>query len=40
MRVIQSCEDLFDPYINLRAAKALYDYSEERNGNGFQPWNK
>jgi len=40
MRVIQSCEDLFDPYINLRAAKALYDYSEERSGNGFRPWGK
>lgn len=35
--VIQYCEDLFDPQVNLLAAKALYDYSKKR-GNGFQPW--
>ena len=32
------CEELFDPAINLKAAKAIYDYSKEHNGNGFQPW--
>jgi hypothetical protein len=32
------CEQLFDPYINLVAAKAIYDYSEKTNGNGWQPW--
>jgi len=32
------CEQLFDPYLNLKAAKALYDYSQEANGNGWQPW--
>ena len=35
VKVLQSCNDLFNPYINLRAAKALYDYSEDTNGNGF-----
>lgn len=32
------CEQLFDPYTNLAAAKALHDYSKEANGNGWQPW--
>jgi hypothetical protein len=32
------CEQLFDPYTNLKAAKALYDYSEQTNGNGWEPW--
>ena len=35
--IIKYCEDLFDPLTNLRAAKALYDYSQE-NGSGFRPW--
>lgn len=39
-KVIDLCEDLFDPYTNLKAAKALYDYSEDKTGNGFQPWGK
>lgn len=33
------CDELFDPYINLKAAKALYDYSLRANENGWQPWN-
>lgn len=33
------CEQLFDPLTNLKAAKALYDYSEKQQGEGFQPWN-
>lgn len=32
------CDELFDPAINLKAAKAIHDYSQEHNGNGFQPW--
>ena len=32
------CEQLFDPYLNLLAAKAIYDYALETNGNGWQPW--
>lgn len=35
--VLQYCEDLFNPQVNLLAAKALYDYSKQR-GSGFQPW--
>lgn len=33
------CEQLFDPYLNLLSAKALYDYSETHQGNGWAPWN-
>ena len=36
--LIQYCKDLFDPYVNLSAAKAIYDYAEKTNGNGFNPW--
>ncbi len=32
------CEQLFDPTLNLRAAKAIFDYAQEKNGNGWQPW--
>jgi hypothetical protein len=32
------CEQLFDPYPNLLAAKAIHDYAQETNGNGWQPW--
>jgi hypothetical protein len=32
------CEQLFDPIHNLRAAKAIFDYAQEKNGNGWQPW--
>jgi hypothetical protein len=32
------CNELFDPYLNLKAAKALYDYSLRENKNGWQPW--
>lgn len=32
------CEHLFDPYLNLLAAKAIHDYAQQTNGNGFHPW--
>ena len=32
------CEELFDPFTNLKAAKALHDYAQQANGNGWQPW--
>jgi hypothetical protein len=32
------CEQLFDPYLNLVSAKAIYDYAQQHNGNGWQPW--
>ncbi len=37
---INYCKDLFDPYLNLVAAKALYDYAEKTHRNGFTPWGK
>jgi hypothetical protein len=30
--------DMHDPYLNLVFAKWLFDYSEDRNGCGWQPW--
>jgi hypothetical protein len=33
------CNELFDPYLNLKAAKALYEYSLRANQDGWQPWN-
>ena len=32
------CNELFDPYTNLKAAKAIYDYSLRENDAGWQPW--
>ena len=31
-------DELFDPRTNVRAAWAIYQYSLERNGDGFLPW--
>ena len=31
--------DMWNPELNLRFALWLYQYSEERNGDGWQPWN-
>lgn len=36
--IINSCEDLFDPLMNLKAAKAIYDYGVERNQCPWRPW--
>lgn len=36
--IVNTCQDLFDPVVNLRAAKALYIYSFDRHGCGWQPW--
>lgn len=35
---IVGCNELFDPYTNLKAAKAIYDYSLRENDAGWQPW--
>lgn len=32
------CDSLFDPATNIRAALAIYEYSVDRNGDGFLPW--
>lgn len=34
-RIIKTSDDLYNPRTNLRAAKALYDYSVSR---GYTPW--
>lgn len=36
--IITNCEDLFNPVINLRAAKALFDYEVNRGQCGWSPW--
>lgn len=37
--IVDVCDDLYNPLVNVRAAKAIYDYSVEHNrGNGWQPW--
>jgi hypothetical protein len=36
--ILDECEDLYDPMVNVRAMKAIFDYSVEANGNGWQPW--
>jgi len=38
--ILSSCTQLSNPIINLRAALAIFEYSEERNDNGWQPWGK
>lgn len=36
--ILQTCDQLFDPEINLRAAWAIYNYSVGKNNNGWHPW--
>lgn len=36
--VLASCDDLWNPEVNLRAGLAIYNYSEDVNGDGWQPW--
>jgi hypothetical protein len=36
--ILTNCSELFDAATNLRAARAIHRYSEERNGTGWQPW--
>lgn len=38
--ILTSCKQLLIPDVNLRAGLAIFEYSEERNGNGWQPWGK
>ena len=40
--IITECGDLFDPAINMTAAFAMYQYSEQKNGAGmgWWPWRK
>jgi hypothetical protein len=36
--VLSSCEDLYNPFINLYAALVIFNYSSIHNSNGWQPW--
>lgn len=36
--ILDTCEDLFIPEVNLRAGLAMWNYSQERNGCGWNPW--
>lgn len=36
--VLSNCEQLFDPYVNLRASWAIFTYSTGKNENGWHPW--
>lgn len=36
--IVSTCEDLFNPEVNLRAGLAMWNYSEIRNGCGWRPW--
>lgn len=37
--VLATCDELYDPETNLRAALYIYTYSQYRNRNGWSPWN-
>lgn len=36
--VLSSCDDLYNPIVNLVAAQEIFLYSSIRNGNGWKPW--
>ena len=36
--ILNNCEDLFNPEVNLRAGLAMWNYSQERNKCGWKPW--
>lgn len=36
--ILATCDDLYVPEINLRAALQMWQYSEQRNGCGWRPW--
>lgn len=36
--ILNSCAELSNPVINLRAGLAIFKYSQKRNNNGWQPW--
>jgi hypothetical protein len=37
-RYLATCDDLYNPLVNLLAALEIFNYSQETNGNGWQPW--
>ena len=36
--VLQTCEDLFQPFTNLRAMRVIFEYGVARHGSGWGPW--
>lgn len=36
--IVANCDDLYDPLTNFLAARAIWEYSEDRNGCGWLPW--
>ena len=36
--VIDSCDDLYNATLNIRAALAIYNYGVEKHGKGWGPW--
>lgn len=36
--VLQTCEDLFNPRVNLTAGLVIWKYGEDKNGCGWGPW--
>jgi len=36
--ILNTCEDLFIPEVNLRAGLAMWNYSQQHNGCGWRPW--
>jgi len=36
--ILNSCEDLFNPEVNLRAGLAIFNYSKVKNKCGWRPW--
>jgi hypothetical protein len=36
--LIEECDDLFNPRLNLRAGLFLFNFAEKHYGNGWQPW--
>ena len=38
MGVLNTCEQLFEPGVNLLSALVVYQYALDNNGNGWHPW--
>lgn len=36
--ILSTCDDLYNPEVNLRAGLAMWNYSQQRNGCGWRPW--
>jgi len=36
--ILNTCEDLFNPEVNLRAGLAMFNYSKVKNKCGWRPW--